>query len=152
MDPLTLVMLAVLALLVFFMFRNGRKRQKEQASLQSQMVAGASVMTNFGMYGTILSIDEEANKVALEIAPGTVVQMHRQAISRVVEPVVTDDSADEADAELESSTDDTAAENRTARLNEDSAIVMGEPEFGERIADENPSTDSTKSDPTKGDA
>ena len=149
MDPLTLVMLAVLALLVFFMFRNGRKRQKEQASLQSQMVAGANVMTNFGMYGTILSIDEEANKVELEIAPGTVVQMHRQAISRVVEPAVT---ADDADAELESSTDDTAAENRTARLNEDSAIVMGEPEFGERIADENPSTDSTKSDPTKGDA
>lgn len=148
MDPLTLVMLAVLALLVFFMFRNGRKRQKEQASLQSQMVAGANVMTNFGMYGTILSIDEEANKVELEIAPGTVVQMHRQAISRVVEPAVTDESADEADAELESSTDDA----RTARLNEDDAIVLGEPEFGERIADEAPSTDSTKSEPTKGDA
>ena len=145
MDPLTLVMLAVLALLVFFMFRNGRKRQKEQASLQSQMVAGANVMTNFGMYGTILSIDEEANKVELEIAPGTVVQMHRQAISRVVEPAVTDD---DADAELESSADD----NHTARLNEDDAIVMGEPEFGERVADEAPSTDSTKSDPTKGDA
>jgi len=145
MDPLTLVMLAVLALLVFFMFRNGRKRQKEQASLQSQMVAGASVMTNFGMYGTILSIDEEANKVALEIAPGTVVQMHRQAISRVVEPAVI---ADDADAELESSADDT----HTARLNEDDAIVMGEPEFGERIADDAPSTDSTTSDPTKGDA
>ncbi|WP_241975950.1 preprotein translocase subunit YajC [Cryobacterium algoricola] len=138
-------MLAVLALLVFFMFRNGRKRQKEQASLQSQMVAGANVMTNFGMYGTILSIDEEANKVELEIAPGTVVQMHRQAISRVVEPAVT---ADDADAELESSVDDT----HTARLNEDNAIVMGEPEFGERIADDAPSTDSTKSDPTKGDA
>ncbi|MCI4657526.1 preprotein translocase subunit YajC [Cryobacterium zhongshanensis] len=138
-------MLAVLALLVFFMFRNGRKRQKEQASLQSQMVAGANVMTNFGMYGTILSIDEEANKVELEIAPGTVVQMHRQAISRVVEPAVT---ADDADAELESSVDDT----HTARLNEDDAIVMGEPEFGERIADDAPSTDSTKSDPTKGDA
>jgi len=145
MDPLTLVMLAVLALLVFFMFRNGRKRQKEQASLQSQMVAGANVMTNFGMYGTILSIDEEANKVELEIAPGTVVQMHRQAISRVVEPAVI---ADDADAELESSADDT----HTARLNEDDAIVMGEPEFGERIADDAPSTDSTTSDPTKGDA
>ena len=147
MDPLTLVMLAVLALLVFFMFRNGRKRQKEQASLQSQMVAGANVMTNFGMYGTILSIDEEANKVELEIAPGTVVQMHRQAISRVVEPAVTDESADEADDELESSSNE-----ETARLNEDDAIVMGEPEFGERVADEAPSTDSTKSDPTKGDA
>ena len=43
MDPLTLVMLAVLALLVFFMFRNGRKRQKDTLSLQSKMVPGADV-------------------------------------------------------------------------------------------------------------
>ena len=49
MDPLTLVMLAVLALLVFFMFRNGRKRQKDTLALQSKMVAGADVMTNFGL-------------------------------------------------------------------------------------------------------
>lgn len=152
MDPLTLVMLAVLALLVVFMFRNGRKRQKEQASLQSQMVAGASVMTNFGMYGTILSIDEEANKVALEIAPGTVVQMHRQAISRVVEPVVTDESVDEADAGLDSHLDDSVEGTRTAQLNHDSATVLGEPEYGQRIGDEAPSTDSSTSDPTKGDA
>ncbi|MDJ0325098.1 preprotein translocase subunit YajC [Cryobacterium sp. PH31-AA6] len=134
MDPLTLVMLAVLAVLVFFMFRNGRKRQKDQAALQSQMVAGAEVMTNFGMYGTILSIDEEANKVALEIAPGTVVHLHRQTIARVVDPIV---------AETESDVDSLEA----AALNEDSAIVMGEPEFGQRVTD----ADSDE-EPKKGDA
>ncbi len=134
MDPLTLVMLAVLAVLVFFMFRNGRKRQKDQAALQSQMVAGAEVMTNFGMYGTILSIDEEANKVALEIAPGTVVHLHRQTIARVVDPIV---------AETESDVDSLEAAER----NEDSAIVMGEPEFGQRVTD----ADSDE-EPKKGDA
>lgn len=134
MDPLTLVMLAVLAVLVFFMFRNGRKRQKDQAALQSQMVAGAEVMTNFGMYGTILSIDEEANKVALEIAPGTVVHLHRQTIARVVEPTVA-----ESDSELEPAP--------TAQLNQDTAIVMGEPEFGQRVTD----ADSDE-EPKKGDA
>jgi preprotein translocase subunit YajC len=128
MDPLTLVMLAVLAALVFFMFRNSRKRQKDQAALQSQMVAGADVMTNFGLYGTIVSIDEEANKVALEIAPGTVVQLHRQTIARVVEPIVAEPE-DEAAAEL----------------NQDSATVMGEPDFGQRVAD-------TDEEPKKGDA
>ena len=128
MDPLTLVMLAVLAALVFFMFRNSRKRQKDQAALQSQMVAGADVMTNFGLYGTIVSIDEEANKVALEIAPGTVVQLHRQTIARVVEPIVAEPE-DEAVAEL----------------NQDSATVMGEPDFGQRVAD-------TDEEPKKGDA
>ena len=128
MDPLTLVMLAVLAALVFFMFRNSRKRQKDLAALQAQMVVGAEVMTNFGMYGTILAIDEEANKVALEIAPGTVVQLHRQTIARVVEPIV---------AEPE--------EEGVAELNQDTATVMGEPDFGQRVAD-------TDDEPKKGDA
>ncbi|TFC64249.1 preprotein translocase subunit YajC [Cryobacterium sp. TMT2-15-1] len=128
MDPLTLVMFAVLAALVFFMFRNSRKRQKDLAALQAQMVVGAEVMTNFGMYGTILAIDEEANKVALEIAPGTVVQLHRQTIARVVEPIV---------AEPE--------DEGVAELNQGSATVMGEPDFGQRVAD-------TDEEPKKGDA
>lgn len=134
MDPLTLVMLAVLAVLVFFMFRNGRKRQKDQAALQSQMVAGAEVMTNFGMYGTILSIDEEANKVALEIAPGTVVHLHRQTIARVVEPTVAETEAE-------------AEPVPTVQLNKDDAIVMGEPEFGQRVTDA-----ESDEEPKKGDA
>ncbi|TFC51682.1 preprotein translocase subunit YajC [Cryobacterium sp. TMT1-21] len=130
MDPLTLVMLVVLAALVFFMFRNSRKRQKDQAALQAQMVAGAEVMTNFGMYGTILSIDEEANKVALEIAPGTVVQLHRQTIARVIEPTV----AESEDAPV-------------AEIGQDTAGVMNEPEFGQRVADAD-----TDEEPKKGDA
>jgi preprotein translocase subunit YajC len=134
MDPLTLVMLAVLAVLVFFMFRNGRKRQKDQAALHSQMVAGAEVMTNFGMYGTILSIDEETNKVALEIAPGTVVHLHRQTIARVVEPTVVG-----TDSELEPV--------KSVASTEDSATVMGEPEFGQRVTDAD-----TDEEPKQGDA
>jgi preprotein translocase subunit YajC len=136
LDPLTLVMLAVLAMLVFFMFRNGRKRKKDQETLQSTMVPGAEVMTNFGLYGTILSIDEEANKVALEIAPGTVVQIHRQTIARVVEPTVpfTDDADGSRDNSLTGS-DDT---------------LTGEPEFGQRLdenrLDENPDTDPKQGD------
>ena len=128
MDPLTLVMLAVLAMLVFFMFRNGRKRKRDQEALQATMVAGADVMTNFGMYGTIVSIDEEENKVALLIAPGTIVNIHRQTIARVIEPVVAD--ADE----------DVVAESPSIES-------MGEPEFGQRVDGED-----TDNQPKKGDA
>jgi preprotein translocase subunit YajC len=128
MDSLTLVMLAVLAVLVFFMFRNGRKRKKDQEALQATMVAGADVMTNFGMYGTIIAIDEEANKVELQIAPGVVVEIHRQTIARVVEPVVVDVSEDS---------------------NVDSIDPLTEPEFGQRVADVD--TDTTEQ-PKKGDA
>lgn len=86
-DPLTIIMLAVLALLIFFMFRNTRKRQAQQRELQTKVVMGAKVMTNFGVYGTILSIDEEDNQVLLETTPGTVLNVHRQTIAQVVESV-----------------------------------------------------------------
>ncbi|GAB3130330.1 preprotein translocase subunit YajC [Glaciibacter psychrotolerans] len=131
MDLMTLVMLAVLALLVFFMFRNGRKRKADQEKLQTTIVAGADVMTNFGLYGTIVSIDEEENKVALEIAPGTTVQIHRQTIARVVEP-----------RDVEVLTDD---EHAGVELNQDHATLLGEPEFGQRV-------DHDDIEPKKGDA
>jgi preprotein translocase subunit YajC len=85
-DPFTIIMLAVLAVLIFFMFRNSRKRQADARSLQSKVQPGAKVMTNFGVFGTILSMDEEENQVRLETSPGTVLTVHRQTIARVVEP------------------------------------------------------------------
>nr|WP_235483157.1 preprotein translocase subunit YajC [Leifsonia sp. Leaf325] len=121
MDPITLIMLAVLALLIFFMFRNSRKRSKDQANLQSTIVPGAKVMTNFGVFGTILSIDEEENEVLLETTPGTVLTVHRQTVARVVTPAV--------------GTESTAVDAPHDELST-------EPEFGERI-DESANTDNT---------
>jgi preprotein translocase subunit YajC len=94
MDPFTLIMFAVLALLIFFMFRNSRKRQKDLAALQTQMVPGAEVMTASGIYGKLVSFDEENNLAYLEVSPGTVLKLHRQTIARVVEPTTpVDDDA-----------------------------------------------------------
>jgi preprotein translocase subunit YajC len=120
LDPITLIMLAVLALLIFFMFRNSRKRSKDQATLQSTIVPGAKVMTNFGVYGTILSIDEEENEILLESTPGTVLAVHRQTVARVVTPAVETSTAVEAPHDE----------------------LSGEPEFGERTA-ESTTTDDT---------
>jgi preprotein translocase subunit YajC len=115
-DPFTIIMLAVLAVLIFFMFRNSRKRQADARDLQSKVQPGAKVMTNFGVFGTILSIDEEENQVLLETSPGTVLTVHRQTVARVVEP--------------------SAADGTTEALGD-------EPEFGERVADEPAETPST---------
>ena len=87
MDPLTLGMLAILAVLIFFMFRNGQKRKRDQEELQSKVVPGADVMTNFGLFGTIVSMNEDDNKVELEVAPATILTVHRQTIARVVDDV-----------------------------------------------------------------
>jgi preprotein translocase subunit YajC len=109
-DPLTIGMLAVLAILVFFMFRNSRKRQREASELQQKVQVGADVMTNFGVFGTILAIDDENNKVQLETTPGTVLTVHRQVVTRVI--------------------DDHDADNAAAT---DSDVTSTEPAYGERV-------------------
>lgn len=103
LDPLTIVMLAVLAVLIFFMFRNSRKRKADAEKLQDKMVPGAEVMTNFGLFGTLIEIDEEANTATIETSPGSTVRVHRQTLARVIEDEVVDEGVD-ADA----STDDVA--------------------------------------------
>jgi len=122
LDPLTIVMLAVLALLIFFMFRNSRKRQRDLAAMADRTQPGAKVMTNFGLFGTILSIDNEENKVQLETSPGVVLTVHRQTIAKIVEPneVVTED---EVEALEEGDVDP-------------GTTAGAEPTYGERVADE----------------
>lgn len=116
MDPITLLMLAVLAVLIFFMFRNSRKRQRDAAELREKMAVGADVMTNTGIFGTIVGIDQEANTALLETTPGTVLKLHLQTITRVIQPTVDNDVT----------VDDPAA---------DLPAVDGEPEFGQRLDD-----------------
>lgn len=100
MDPLTIVMLGVLALLIFFMFRNSRKRKQELENLQQKMLPGAEVMTNFGLFGTLVSIDDDANVAVIETSPGSTVRVHRQTLARVIEDeVVDDDASAEVEAE-----------------------------------------------------
>ncbi len=94
MDPLTIVMLGVLALLIFFMFRNSRKRKQDLENLQDKMVPGAEVMTNFGLFGTLVSIDDEANVAVIETSPGSTVRVHRQTLARVIEDDVVDVDAE----------------------------------------------------------
>jgi preprotein translocase subunit YajC len=83
-DPTTLLMLAVVAVLVVFMIRNNRKRKRDAAEMATKFVPGAEVMTSFGLYGTLLSVNEEENTVVLETSPKVSVKLHRQAIARVV--------------------------------------------------------------------
>ena len=129
-DPLTIVMVVILAALVFFMFRNSRKRRRDQDETRSKMVPGAEVMTNFGLYGTLVSVDESDNTALIETSPGHVVKVHRQVLARVVEPTV---------AESTTETDGDVVAGPAVELNEDHAIPAdsdaAQPEYGERLDD-----------------
>jgi preprotein translocase subunit YajC len=108
-DPNILFFGAILVVLVLFMFRNGRKRQKDQQTLAESLKPGAEIMTTFGVYGTIDSIDETENKLVLRTGPGSELTIHRQAVGRVVTPPpgtgepevdVTTTSLEEPDSDL----------------------------------------------------
>ena len=59
---------------------------------------GAEVMTQHGIYGTLISIDDEKNEAIIETTPGTRLRVHRQTVARVVDPIVAEeDVIDELD-------------------------------------------------------
>ncbi len=100
MDVYTIVLLALLAVMIFFMFRNSKKRKAEMEAVREKMVPGVEVMTNFGLFGTLLSVDDDTNVAEVETSPGTIVRVHRQTLSRVVEETsTTATDADELPAE-----------------------------------------------------
>ena len=126
-DYLTIGLVAVLAIMVIFMFRNSRKRKRDAEELQNKFVPGAEVMTQHGIYGTLVSIDDEKNEAVIETTPGTKLRVHRQTISRVIDPVVAQE--------------DVIDEPAKPAVNESHAIPAGEPQYGERTegsADEKP--------------
>ncbi|MET1064711.1 MAG: preprotein translocase subunit YajC [Arthrobacter sp.] len=84
---MTILLFAMLGVFIFMMFRRNKKTQQQQAQLQSQFAPGVEVMTSFGLYGRIVEIDDEENKVLLELSPGNTATVHRQAVTKIVEPV-----------------------------------------------------------------
>ena len=133
LDPLTIAMLAVLAVLVFFMFRNSRKRKAQQEDLRKQIVPGADVMTNFGLYGKLVSLDDVSKVAELEVSPGNIVRVHSQTIAKVVdETVVVDGVA--TTGEPRSVEEAMAIANREEAEREAAkAKDSVEPAYGERV-------------------
>ncbi|MFJ2505503.1 MULTISPECIES: preprotein translocase subunit YajC [Microbacterium] len=90
--PMEFLLFGLLAVLLVFMIFNTRKRTKqmkaEQEEKATKTVPGAKVLLQGGIYGTIVSYDpDDLDTPALvEIAPGTIIDVHSQAILRVVEP------------------------------------------------------------------
>lgn len=98
MDPFSLLMMAALALLIFFMFRNSRKQRQAQQELQEKLVPGAEVMTSFGLYATLVDIDEDTNVATIKADRTTKLRVHRQVLTRVVDPEELSAKPDDAES------------------------------------------------------
>ena len=84
---MSILLFVMLGVFIFMMFRRNKKTQQQQAELQSQFAPGVEVMTSFGLFGRIVAMDDVENKVTLELSPGNLATVHRQAVTKIVEPV-----------------------------------------------------------------
>ncbi|MBQ8361267.1 MAG: preprotein translocase subunit YajC [Bacteroidaceae bacterium] len=75
-----IMMVAIFAIMWFFMIRPQQKKQKEIMNFRKNLSVGQEVMTAGGIYGQVKSIDEATNVVVLEIASGVKIKIDRNSI------------------------------------------------------------------------
>ncbi|MCW2840916.1 MAG: yajC [Aeromicrobium sp.] len=78
--PIVLLVLAFVLLVV----RPARARRREFESLQGTLEVGQRVMLASGIFGELVTIDDDT--VGLRVAPETVITVNRHAVSRVIPP------------------------------------------------------------------
>ena len=103
MDPISLFMIAILGMLIYFMIRNSRKQRKTQEELQEKLKPGADVMTSFGLYAQLLELDDENNVATLDVGNGVLIKVHRQTLTKVVEDEPSEVEASTEEASYKSS-------------------------------------------------
>jgi len=135
-DPTLLLMGGLLVVLVIFMIRNNRKRKREAETLQNSVRPGAEVMTNFGVYGKIVSIDDAENKIVLETSPKHYLTVHRQVVSRVVTP-------SGAPAETMSEAIESGVADLALNPEKESGKLTIDPQYGERVSPKKPAVKKT---------
>ena len=141
MDPLSIAMLAILGVLIFFMFRNSRKRKAQMAELRDQMLPGVEVMTNFGLFGTLIANDTVANSAEIEISKGVIVKVHSQTLAKVVVDEVTEDGAPRSVEEAMEIANREAAERESGKETSQAAT---KPAYGELSDTETPKSAKSK--------
>ena len=73
-----LMMVAIFAIMYFFMIRPQNKKQKEIANFRKNLEVGQSMITAGGIYGKIKEIED--NSVVVEIASGVKIKVDKNSI------------------------------------------------------------------------
>ena len=70
-------MVAIFAIVWFFMIRPQQKKQKEIRKFQNALQEGTKVVTGGGIYGEVKRIDLATNIVEIEIAKGVTIRVDK---------------------------------------------------------------------------
>jgi preprotein translocase subunit YajC len=71
----------IIAVFYFLIMRPQMKRQKEHKTMLSTLRKGDKVVTNSGMYGTIVGMDDKENKVVLKVAENVKIEFLKSSIA-----------------------------------------------------------------------
>ena len=72
-----IMMVAIFAIMWFFMIKPQQKKQKEIQKVQNELTEGQQVITGGGIYGTVKSIDLTKNTVDIKIARDVVITVDK---------------------------------------------------------------------------
>lgn len=72
-----IMMVAIFAIMWFFMIRPQQKKQKEIRKFQNALSEGTKVVTGGGIYGEVKKIDLASNIVDVEISKGVVIRVDK---------------------------------------------------------------------------
>lgn len=97
MDPISLFMIAVLGMLIYFMIRNSRKQRRTQEELAEKLKPGAQIMTSFGLFVTVLEINDDTNVATVDAGNGVILNVHRQTLTKFVDEETDAEPASEVD-------------------------------------------------------
>ena len=75
-----IMMLAIFAIMYFFMIRPQQKKQKEIRNFQNSLAEGMRMITAGGMYGTVKKVNLENNSIDVEIAKGVVINVDKNYV------------------------------------------------------------------------
>jgi len=77
MTSFLIMMVAIFAIMYFFMIRPQQKRQKEIQNFQNTLQEGTQVVTGGGIYGTVKKIDLANNIIEVKIADGVIIKVDK---------------------------------------------------------------------------
>ncbi len=75
-----LMLVAMFAIMYFFMIRPQQKKQKELQNFRKSIEKGQEVITAGGIYGTVRDVDDVNNILIIEIANGVRVRVDRNSV------------------------------------------------------------------------
>ena len=77
MTSFVIMMVAIFAIMYFFMIRPQQKRQKEIQNFKNNLTEGTPVVTGGGLYGTVKKIDLATGIIEVKIADGVVIKVDK---------------------------------------------------------------------------